>query len=320
MSSPLLVVTFGAKGSEVNAANPPFSNALSAGNAGDRAQTDRNPATLSYTSILTFTPAFTTYVPLTARSFSAYGDHPGQILLDPEMDVSLTCIDVIRMDSTLSENVLYSTLSGETLQVTFDLRDVPPELTFNRVGVPQNMIEYAWGVYGDVDNDSQTGCPWDHFTGAEYELIAFHTAYTPNSPVTQPIQNAVEARVFEWDADRGVLSNIGFADIEVDTESDTMTLTGYIPEITTASRLFFATTVCAHQPPDCGPAGACAGQIFVFGGDRSARTAQQRNGATSIEIAPFTTGSRPAGSAPSCGRCLLSLPLGLERAQPLHDG
>ena len=225
----LLVVAFGAKGSEVNAANPPSPNALPASNAGDLAHAVRNPATLGYTSILTFTPAFTTYLPLVDRNSGLYGFHPGQTLPDTEMDVSLACIDVIRMHSTLSETVLNSTLGGGTLQVTFDLRDVPPELTFN------------WEVGIDIDNDPQTGCPWYHATGAEYELMAFHAVYTPNSPVTIPIQDAVEVYVYKYNPDDNRMEVVQFADIEVDAESDTLTLTGYIPEITTQSRLFFVT-------------------------------------------------------------------------------
>jgi hypothetical protein len=240
----LLVAALGAKGSQVNAANPPSPNALPANNAGDPARTDRNPAMLSYTSILTFTPAFTTYLPLTARNFSPYGYHPGQILLDPEMDVSLACIDVIRMHSTLSETVPNSTLGGgggAALQATFDLRDVPTELTFNRVGVPENHMEYKWSVYVDVDNDPQTGCPWDHYTGAEYSLGATHFVFSPDSPVTRPIPYGVQVNTSEYDSEDDLMHYLENAGIEVDAESDTMTLTGYIPEITTESRLFFVT-------------------------------------------------------------------------------
>jgi hypothetical protein len=93
----------------------------------------------------------------------------------------------------------------------------------------------------DIDNDPQTGCPWYHATGAEYELMAFHAVYTPNSPVTIPIQDAVEVYVYKYNPDDNRMEVVQFADIEVDAESDTLTLTGYIPEITTQSRLFFVT-------------------------------------------------------------------------------
>jgi hypothetical protein len=238
----LLVVAFGTKGSEVSAAILPSASALPANNAGNPPQTDRNPAMLSYTSILTFTPAFTTYLPLTARDYSPYGYHPGQILLDPEMDVSLACIDVIRMHSTLSETVLNSTLGrGAVLQVTFDLRDVPPELTFDRVGVPEHHLEYEWSVYVDVDNNPKTGCPWDQYRGAEYSLSAMNFVFSPETPVTRPIPYGVQVNTWEYDSEDDLMNYLENAGIEVDAESDTMTLTGRIPEITTESRLFFVT-------------------------------------------------------------------------------
>jgi hypothetical protein len=237
----LLVVAFGAGGAEVNAASPLPSSALPASDAGDLAQTDRNPATLSHTSILTFTPAFTTYLPLTARDYSPYGFHPGQILLDPEMDVSIAHIDVVRLHSKLSGSMLASTLSGETLQVTFDLRDVPSELTFNRVGVPEDSMEYQWSVYVDVDNNPQTGCPWENLEGAEYCLGAMNFVFSPDTPVTQPIPYGVQVNTWEYDSEDDHMSHLDNASIEVDAESDTMTLTGDIPGITTESRLFFVT-------------------------------------------------------------------------------
>ena len=48
-------------------------------------------------------------------------------------------------------------LDGETLTVTFQLRDVPETLTFDRTGVPENALEYGWEVSIDVDNDPETG-------------------------------------------------------------------------------------------------------------------------------------------------------------------
>ena len=237
----LLVVAFSVRGSEVNAARPLPSSAQSASNAGDLTQAVEDPAALSRTSILTFTPAFTTYIPLSARNFSPYGDHPGQILLDPEMDVSIAHIDVIRLHSRLSGSTLASAMSGETLQVTFDLRDIPSELTFNRVGVPEDHMEYQWSVHVDVDNNPQTGCPWENQEGAEYVLGAMNFVFSPDTPVTQPIPYGVQVNTWEYDPEDDRMSYLDNASIEVDAESDTMTLTGDIPGITTESRLFFVT-------------------------------------------------------------------------------
>ena len=61
-------------------------------------------------------------------------------------------------------------MSGETLTVVFHLRDVPETLTFNRSGMSENYLEYAWVVVIDVDNDRETGSG-----GFEYQMLASHS-------------------------------------------------------------------------------------------------------------------------------------------------
>ena len=58
-------------------------------------------------------------------------------------------------------------LDGDTLTVTFQLRDLPETLTFNRTGVPNHALEYNWEVSIDVDNDPATGS-----AGFDYMLSA----------------------------------------------------------------------------------------------------------------------------------------------------
>ncbi len=169
--------------------------------------------------------------------------HPGQTMPDPEMDVSPAHIDVISLNSRLGDSTANVVLSGETLQVTFSLRDVPSELTFDRIGVPENFKEYEWAVYVDVDNDLETGSDWERFRGTEYALGAGHWAFTPDSPVTKPIQDGVQVNTWEYreDIEDGVFYYLMPANIEVDAEQDTLTLTGDIPGITSNSRLIFET-------------------------------------------------------------------------------
>ncbi len=241
----LFIVAFGAGSSEVNAANQPYLNILFESNTGDLTQTAHNQAGLNYTSILTFTPAFTIYLPLTANNFGpSYGFHPGQTLVDPEMDVSLACIDVIKLNSTLSESILNSALGeGELLQATFDLRDVPSQLTFNRVGVPENKREYEWSVYVDIDNDPETGCDSENYRkGTEYSLGAMHFVFSPDSPISQSIPSGVQVNTWEYNPETNCSwLYLESATIEVDAELDTMTLAGDIPGITAESRLLFVT-------------------------------------------------------------------------------
>lgn len=233
----LFVVAFGAESSEVNAANQSYPNVLFESNMGDLTQTAHKQAVLD----LTFTPAFTIYLPLTANNFSPYGFHPGQTLVDPEMDVSLACIDVIKLNSTLSESMLNSALGGgELLQATFDLRDVPTELTFNRIGVPQYALEYGWSVYVDVDNDPETGSDSDRRKGAEYSLGAMHFVFSPDLPISQSIPSGVQVNTWKHDPETGHWLYLDPATIEVDAEKDIMTLTGEIP-VASESRLFFVT-------------------------------------------------------------------------------
>ena len=98
----LLVVAFGARGAEVNAASPPSASTLPASDAGDMAQAVRNPAGselesanetipnaapnvpmsnlphIHHSGTITFTPAFTVYLPAT---FNYYSTIP--ILISP---------------------------------------------------------------------------------------------------------------------------------------------------------------------------------------------------------------------------------------------
>ena len=176
-------------------------------------------------------PAFAVYLPLVTKNWGTNNQcSPGQTIADPANDVSPAHIDVTSLDTSLN---------GQTLQATFQMRDVPSQLTFDRTGVPRNSLEYEWSVYVDVDNDPQTGSPWTDDKGAEYALSAMHFVYTPNSPVSKPIPQGVQVNT--WRYDSSGWSYLAAATLTADSQSDTMTLVGNIPGITSTSRLFFLT-------------------------------------------------------------------------------
>ena len=156
--------------------------------------------------------------------------NPGGIISDPANDVSPAHIDVTSLNTTLN---------GETLQAIFHIRDVPPQLTFYRVGISLGYIEYEWSVLVDVDNNPQTGMEGT-YKGAEYFLWAMHYIDKQSSPVTDSIGNVVIRGVWKSTSPYSWQS-FGPAALTVNSQSDTITLSGVIPGITSSSRIFFYT-------------------------------------------------------------------------------
>ncbi|MDE0196688.1 MAG: hypothetical protein OXK78_00750 [Caldilineaceae bacterium] len=152
---------------------------------------------------------------------------PGQTATDEREVVTDPHIDITRVDTSLS---------GETLIAVFHLRDVPEMLTFNRTGASEGYLEYAWVVVVDVDNDRETGSG-----GFEYQMLASYSVppSAAESNVKAPIANQLEVRV--WSLEPGSAVPAADAALEVSPDEDTLTLSGRIPGITTASRLAFRT-------------------------------------------------------------------------------
>ena len=146
-------------------------------------------------------------------------------------------------------------LDGETLTVTFQLRDLPETLTFNRTGVPKHALEYNWEVSIDVDNDPATGSAgFDYMLSAGYFVHPLAKDSDTVAEITQP--GFVKAGL--WGLNRRGYRVPAEADIAiaVSAEENTITLSGDIPGITEASRLklraydFFAGSVemSGHGP------------------------------------------------------------------------
>ena len=125
-------------------------------------------------------------------------------------------------------------LSGETLAVIFQFRDVPETLVFDREGVDARAYEYRWEISIDVDPGEETG----QF-GLDYEMSATHTVLPENidSGTAASIESKVEAYTSRRVQDG--FRRMGEAAIVVSPSADTITLIGDIPGITPDSRLLF---------------------------------------------------------------------------------
>ncbi len=125
-------------------------------------------------------------------------------------------------------------LSGETLAVIFQLRDVPEELVFDREGVGERVYEYGWKVSIDVDHGEESGQ-----LGLDYEMSASHTVLPENrdSSTSAAIGSKVEVKTSRRIEDS--FRRMGEATMVVSPSADTITLIGDIPGITPDSRLTF---------------------------------------------------------------------------------
>ncbi len=126
-------------------------------------------------------------------------------------------------------------LSGETLAVIFQLRDVPETLVFDRTGVGEGEYEYRWEVSIDVDPGQESG----QF-GLDYEMSATHTVLSgdADSSTAASIDGKVEAYISRRIEDG--FRRLEEASIVVSPRADTITLIGDIPGITPDSRLIFS--------------------------------------------------------------------------------
>ena len=153
---------------------------------------------------------------------------PGQTAADELSDVSAAYLDIVEAGTSLS---------GETLTVSFRFRDIPETLTFNRKSTPTNSMEYSWGVMVDADGDPKTGDG-----GFDYLLSAHHIAWPGNAGdnTEAPIEEVAKASVWKMKSG-GIIEGLRGASLEVSAETDMMTLSGRISGITPDSRLSFRT-------------------------------------------------------------------------------
>ena len=165
--------------------------------------------------------------PIVQSSYDGPAVTPGQAVFDDVSHELVAHIDI--RDVT-------TTLDGETLTVTFHLKDVPKTLTFDRTGVPEHALEYIWEVSIDVDNDPETGTGgFDYMLSASYFVHPLARDSNTVAQITQP--GFVEASI--WGLDREGNRVLVEAGIELSAEENTITLSGEIPGITAESPLKF---------------------------------------------------------------------------------
>ena len=150
---------------------------------------------------------------------------PLQTIADEVSDELPAHVDIVGVSTALS---------GETLAVVFQLRDVPETLVFNRAGVGERAFEYRWEVSIDVDPGQES----DQF-GLDYEMSATHTVLPENkdSSTIAKIESTVKA--YSSKRVRDTFRRMGEAAIVVSPRADTITLIGDIPGIASDSRLTF---------------------------------------------------------------------------------
>jgi hypothetical protein len=150
---------------------------------------------------------------------------PLQTIADEGSDELPAHVDIIGISTALS---------GETLAVIFQLRDVPETLVFNRAGAAEGAYEYGWEVSIDVDPGQESV----QF-GLDYEMSATHKVLPKNidSGTAASIESKVEAYTSRRVQDG--FRAMGEAAIVVSPSADTITLVGDFPGITPDSRLIF---------------------------------------------------------------------------------
>jgi hypothetical protein len=148
----------------------------------------------------------------------------------------------IEIDSPVVDLIDFRiTVKGDLIEAIFYLKDVPPELTFNRDGVDHNEIEYLWEICVDVDNNKETGIlfPLNPVSiGSDYCLSASRFKFS-STPVTMPIEDAVQVSI--WQLDRRGASIISDGNIIVNSQENTIKLSGTMPGITNSSQFYYQT-------------------------------------------------------------------------------
>ncbi|MDE0078598.1 MAG: hypothetical protein OXO50_13835 [Caldilineaceae bacterium] len=182
---------------------------------------------------------------------------PDDRVTDAVSDVPAPHIDITAVETSLT---------GERLTVVFHLRDLPDTLRFNRTEYGKGVKEYEWEVAIDVDNDRSTGPGgFDMLLSAYHIAFLSHTVADPEkgtpiedlleADLSAPIEDMLESSVWEISPDGstttttethfsdthsdGSISAIRANVPAVSAESDTITITGVVPGITSASRLAF---------------------------------------------------------------------------------
>ena len=151
-------------------------------------------------------------------------------------------IDIVKVESELYRQVL---------TVVLHLRDIPEELTFNREGMNNNRIEYSWMV---LISESGYVEPWagevERMTRFRYHLMTAHFTESDEAraPTSGSIASYAESDVWAIRRDEGSEEEHSWyaealweARIEASHELDTLTMTGYVPDVASEHLLVIET-------------------------------------------------------------------------------
>ena len=171
--------------------------------------------------------------------------NPGESADDPVAMNIPGYVDIVRIETTLD---------GETLTVTFHLRELPDQLEFSRKGAASDSPEYMWLIH--VDTDLIEESERERF---EYMFGAFammNTGMTGGKSTMLPLEEGLQ--VFLWKMRSPDRLDIVPTDpsMSISHELNTISLTGEISGISPNSDLtFYAVDMLldAHDGVSCLP-------------------------------------------------------------------
>jgi hypothetical protein len=145
---------------------------------------------------------------------------PGEIS-DPEGDVAFGFIDIVSVKVTVE---------GEEVVAQIELSELPEKLMFNQA--PENLLEYEWGIYFDIDGDLSTGSTFE--VGADYALSVQHFVF--GEAEEDSILGACQ--ITAWKLEGTSITLQSWATAETDYATNTLTIRGTVPGLNTDSRWF----------------------------------------------------------------------------------
>jgi hypothetical protein len=137
-------------------------------------------------------------------------------------------------------------ITGNHLEITIKLVNIPERITVNRERVCEGCEEYSWGAYIDVDNDKSTGRTEFGDGGWDYALELSRIKFDKEED-NLPISIAFNADVWEIEqnSSRTIDSQVDFS---IDSDENTMKISGNIPGLSPTSKiLFFAFDFLSHR-------------------------------------------------------------------------
>ena len=133
-------------------------------------------------------------------------------------------------------NDLHISVKGDYVKSIWFLQDIPEKMVFNRSGVEANEAEYIWEILIDTDNNPLTGFSDEDLSGVDY-AIGIYNFGSRSEEKQLPLNEGVQASVFM--AEGYSYTYVSDADLIVDPIENTITLSGYVPGITTNSIFYY---------------------------------------------------------------------------------